>query len=69
MENINWRTEDRVCIHLNTPQENPRWKRVAETYGFSTSEIDKFERAVESNSQQFPHDNFDKILEFLSNEL
>ena len=36
MENMNCRTEDRVCIHLNTPKENPRWKIVAERYGFST---------------------------------
>ena len=47
MENINWRTEDRVCIHLNTPKENPRWKIVAERYGFSAVEINEFERAVE----------------------
>ena len=45
MENINWRTEDHVCIHLNTPKENPRWKIVAERYGLSTVEINEFERA------------------------
>ena len=74
MENINWRTEDRVCIHLNTPKENPRWKIVAERYGFSTVEINEFERAVEifnlysttwriltAYRQQFPRENFDKI--------
>ena len=47
MENIHWKTEERVCIHLNTPKENPRWKIVAEKYGFSTSDINKFESAVE----------------------
>ena len=45
MEYIHWRTQDR--IHLNTPKEIPRWKIVAETYGFSTAEIDNFERVVE----------------------
>ena len=45
MENIHWRTEKRVCIHLNTPKENPRWKKVATAYGFSAAEIDNFERA------------------------
>ena len=78
MENINWRTEDRSCIHLNTPKENPRWKIVAERYGFSTVEINEFERAVEMFNlysptsriltvyrQQFPRDNFDKIGNFI----
>ena len=67
-----------LCIHLNTPKENPRWKIVAERYGFSTAEINNFERAVEMYNlysptsriltayrQQFPRENFDKIREFL----
>ena len=37
IEYIHWRTEERVCILLNTPKENPRWKIVADRYGFSTS--------------------------------
>ena len=78
MENIHWRTEERVCIHLNTPKENPRWKIVAKAYGFSTAEIDNFERAVEMYNlysptsriltayrQQFPCENFDKIRNFV----
>ena len=47
IEYIHWRTEERVCILLNTPKENPRWKIVAERYGFSTSEIDNFEEDVQ----------------------
>ena len=47
MENFHWRTEEHVCIYLNTPKENPRWEIVAYAYGFSTSDIGKFERAVE----------------------
>ena len=82
MENIHLKTEERLCIHLNTPKENPRWKIVAERYGFSTSDINTFERAVEvynlysptwrilnEYSLQFPREKFDKIREFLSNEL
>ena len=82
MENIHWKTEERVCIHLNTPKENSRWKIVAESYGFSPSAFNTFEGAVEvynlysptwrilnAYSQQFPRENFDKIREFLSNEL
>ena len=82
MGKIHWKIEERVYIHLNTPKENPRWKIVAERYGFSTSDINKFESAVEvynlysptgriltAYSQQFPCENFDKIREFLSNEL
>ena len=29
IEYIHWRTEERVCILVNTPKENPRWKIVA----------------------------------------
>ena len=78
MEYIHWRTEERVCILLNTPKENPRWKIVPERYGFSTSEIDNFERAkkmynlyspatriLNAYKQQFPLDNFDKIRDFI----
>ena len=82
MEDINWKTKERVCIHLNTPKENPRWKIVAERYGFSASDINTFESAVKvynlysptwhiltSYRQQFPCENFDKIREFLNKEL
>ena len=34
IEYTHWRTEERVCILLNTPKEIPRWKIVAERYGF-----------------------------------
>ena len=78
MEYIHWRTEERVCIILNTPKENPRWKIVAERYGFSTSEIDNFEREkkmyslyspatliLKAYKQQFPPNNFDNISNFI----
>ena len=80
IEYIHWRTEERVCILLNTPKENPRWKIVAERYGFTTSEIDNFEmakkmynlyspakRILNAYKQQFPRDNFDKIRDFIIN--
>ena len=79
MEYIHWRTQDRVYIHLNTPKENPRWKIVAGTYGFSTEEIENFEIAVEMYNlysptsriltayrQRFSRDSFDKIVNSLA---
>ena len=82
MDRINWRTEERVCILLNTPKENPRWKIVAERYGFSKSDIDNFESAMRMFNlysptsriltvyrQRFPCDNFDKIRNFVNNLL
>jgi hypothetical protein len=78
MEYIHWRTEERINIHLNMPKENPRWRIVAERYGFSTREIDTFEtemmmynlysptlRILKAYSQQYPNDNFDKIQAFI----
>ena len=78
-EYINWKIENIICSRLNSPREQPRWKSMADTCGFSPSEIVEIENAIRMNNLyspttrilnayrwQFPDDNFDKIREFIA---
>ena len=53
-EYINWRIEESICSRLNTPREEPRWKMMAITRGFSPSEIEEIARAVHTNNLFIP---------------
>ncbi len=78
LEGISYKTEDRVCAQLNSPEDRPRWMAVARTCSFNKTDIDEMYEAIRVNNifspttviltgykQKFPLEDFTRIRDFI----